>query len=192
MTGWVTISSLVSIPAAGANESREGLVERAVRGDEAAFARIVALHHADMTRVCFVVCGDAAMAEDAVAAAWPIAWRKLGSLREADRLRPWLCSVAANEARQLLRRQRRRSVVEIAVLEAPWKAAMDPASRAADIDLANALARLAPDDRALLALRYVAGLNSTELGRALGMSASGTRARLARLLVRLRTDLGDG
>jgi hypothetical protein len=37
----------------------------------------------------------------------------------------------------------------------------DPSSRAGDLDLANALAKLEPDDRALLALRYVAGLNST-------------------------------
>ena len=58
----------------------------------------------------------------------------------------------------------------------------DPAARSTDIDLINALARLDPDDRALLALRYVAGFDSTELARATGRSASGTRARLARLL----------
>ncbi len=182
---------MVSVPAAGVRSPQEGLVERAVRGDEGAFAEIVRRHHADMTRVCFVVCGDPAVAEEAVAAAWPMAWRKLGSLRDAERLRPWLCSVAANEARQLLRRQRRRTVVEIPVSDTEGGTASDPATRATDIDLANALARLAPDDRTLLALRYVAGLNSTELGQALGMSASGTRARLARLLVRLRTELGD-
>ena len=68
---------------------------------------------------------------------------------------------------------------------------MDPAGRVADLDLSNALARLDPDDRTLLALRYVAGFDSTELGKATGRSASGTRARLARLLDRLRTELGD-
>ena len=60
-----------------------------------------------------------------------------------------------------------------------------------DIDLVRALDNLSPDDRALLALRYVAGLNSFELGRAVGMSASGLRRRLARLLARLRSELGD-
>jgi RNA polymerase sigma factor (sigma-70 family) len=67
----------------------------------------------------------------------------------------------------------------------------NPADRVEDLDLARALDRLDADDRALLALRYVAGLNATELGRGLGMSASGTRRRLARLLKRLRTELGD-
>ena len=81
-------------------------------------------------------------------------------------------------------------VVELAVADAAVSA-NDPAARATDIDLMNALARLDPDDRALLALRYVAGFDSTELARATGRSASGTRARLARLLDRLRTELRD-
>jgi RNA polymerase sigma-70 factor (ECF subfamily) len=168
------------------------LVGQAADGDEAAFTQIVAAHHDDMVRVSFVVCGDADLADEAVAAAWLIAWRKLGDLREPDRLRPWLVSIAANEARQAVRRRRRHGVVELAVADADAAVASgDPAARATDIDLINALARLDPDDRALLALRYVAGFDSTELARATGRSASGTRARLARLLDRLRTELRD-
>ncbi len=90
-----------------------GAVALAAAGDEAAFARIVQAHHDDMTRVCFVICGDLDVADEAVQAAWPIVWRKLGSLRDPSRLRPWLVSIAANEARQLIRRRRRRTVVEL-------------------------------------------------------------------------------
>jgi RNA polymerase sigma factor (sigma-70 family) len=54
--------------------------------------------------------------------------------------------------------------------------------RDSEIDLNNALARLSPEDRALLALRYVAGFDSNELARATGLSPSGMRAELARLL----------
>ena len=170
------------------------LAERAAAGDEAAFTRIVATYHDDMVRVSFVVCGDADLADEAVAAAWLIAWRKLGDLREPDRLRAWLVSIAVNEARGAVRRrgrQRRHDIVELTISDAAPAAAGDPAARATDIDLVNALARLDPADRALLALRYVAGFDSTELARATGRSASGTRARLARLLGRLRTELRD-
>jgi RNA polymerase sigma factor (sigma-70 family) len=172
------------------DESLAGAVALARAGDEAAFARIITAHHDDMTRVCFVICGDLDVANEAVQAAWPIVWRKLGSLRDPGRLRPWLVSIAANEARQLVRRRRRRTVVELAMTDS-MGSAVDPAEQVADLDLANALARLDPDDRALLALRYVAGFDSTELARATGRSASGTRARLARLLDRLRTELRD-
>ena len=168
------------------------LVGQAAAGDEAAFTRIVAAFHDDMVRVSFVVCGDADLADEAVAAAWLIAWRKLGDLREPDRLRAWLVSIAANEARQAVRRrgrQGRQDIVELTIGHTPDADSGDPAARPTDIDLANALTRLDPDDRALLALRYVAGFDSFELARATGRSASGTRARLARLLGRLRTEL---
>jgi RNA polymerase sigma factor (sigma-70 family) len=167
-----------------------GAVAQAVAGDEAAFARIIRTHHGDMTRVCFLICADLDLADEAVQTAWLIAWRKLKGLRDPSRLRPWLVSIAANEARQLLRRRRRSPVIEIDVMDA-LAAGSDPAGRIGDLDLTNALARLDPDDRALLALRYVAGFDSTELARATGRSPSGTRARLARLLDRLRKDLGD-
>ncbi len=173
------------------DDSLAAAVGLASRGDEAAFARIVRAHHDDMTRVCYVICGDLDLADEAVGTAWPIAWRKLGTLKDPDRLRPWLVSVAANEARQILRRQRRRTVVELSVSSADRPALADPAERTSDLDLANALARLDPDDRTLLALRYVAGFDSTELARVTGRSPSGTRARLARLLDRLRTELRD-
>jgi RNA polymerase sigma-70 factor (ECF subfamily) len=172
------------------DDSLAGAVALAAAGDETAFARIIQAHHDDMTRVCFVICGDFDIADEAVQAAWPVVWRKLGSLRDAGRLRPWLVSIAANEARQLIRRRRRRTVVELSMAAAATSG-VDPSGRVGDLDLTTALARLDPDDRALLALRYVAGFDSTELARATGRSPSGTRARLARLLDRLRTELSD-
>ena len=95
------------------------VVVRAAAGDVDALERIVLEHHDDMTRVCVLVCGgDADLAQDAVQSAWPIAWRKLGTLRDAGHLRPWLITVAANEARRLIRQRRRRSIVELDVPDA--------------------------------------------------------------------------
>jgi RNA polymerase sigma factor, sigma-70 family len=165
-------------------------VADAAAGDADALARIVGAHHDDMARICFVICGDPDLAQDAVQAAWPIAWRKLGTLRDPAALRPWLMSVAANEARQMVRRQRRHPVVEIELADVGSRQG-DPASRAAVADLAIALRRLSPEDRALLALRHVAGFDATEIARALGMSPSGVRSRLARLFARLREELED-
>jgi RNA polymerase sigma factor (sigma-70 family) len=176
-----------------ATETSAGLMRLAADGDEVAFAGIVDAHHSDMSSVCFVVTGgDAELTEEAVQAAWPIAWRKLHTIRDPNRLRPWLISIAVNEARQLARRRRRGRVLEISVALDPFARSLgDPDARAADIDLRNALARMSHEDRALVALRYVAGFDSTELASALHMSPSGTRARLARLLGRLRSELGD-
>ena len=165
-------------------------VAEAAAGDADALARIVDAHHDDMARICYVICGDQDMAQDAVQAAWPIAWRKLGSLRDTNRLRPWLMAVAANEARQILRRERRYQVVDIDVANIGSRRG-DPAVHSALTDLAVSLRRLSPEDRTLLALRHVAGFDAAEIGRELGMSPSGVRSRLARLLERLRSDLAD-
>ncbi len=167
----------------------DAIVERAAAGDEEAFAAIVAAHAQDMARVAFGICGESDLAKDAVQAALVVAWRKLGSVRDPSRVRSWLVAVTANEARQLVRRRRPVRLAELAVEpSSPDATAADAIRRA---DLSTALARLSADDRAVIALRYGAGLDSEEIGRALGVSASGIRSRLSRVMDRLRKELGD-
>ena len=57
------------------------------------------------------------------------------------------------------------------------------------LDLRGALIRLEPAERGLLAMRYLAGLSAEEIGTATGLTASGARTRLSRLIARLREDL---
>ena len=165
-------------------------LDLAAAGDEAAFTRIVALHQPAMVRVAYLIAGDLDLADEAVARAWPLAWRNLRSVRDADRLASWLVTIAANEARRLSRDRRRRALREVPVEEAQDVAATERRGPV-DLDLRTALLRLSPDDRTLLALRYVAGFDATEIGRATGRSPSGTRVRLSRLLERMRKELGD-
>lgn len=159
-------------------------------GDEAAFAQLVATFHADMARVAFVACGDRELAEDAVQSAWLVAWRRLRSLRDPERVRPWLLAVTANEARQTLRR-RHGPVVEIDV-EVGGDPRGDPSTGVERLDLHRALAHLSPDDRAVLGLHFGVDLGSDELAAALGTSLSTARKRLSRAIDRLRKELRDG
>jgi RNA polymerase sigma factor (sigma-70 family) len=161
----------------------------AAAGDDIAFGSIVAAHQNEMYSICVVVCRDRLMAEEAVQAAWSIAWKKLGSVRQPERLRPWLISVAVNEAKQLMRKRRRRSEVEVVVDASEKRGGIDPATGVDGMDLRAAMQRLDPDDRALLTMRYVFGFDATELSTALGISPAGTRQRLKRLLDLLRQDL---
>ena len=74
------------------------LVAAAAAGDEAAFERLIAIHHEDLRRICQVVTGDAEATDEAVQAAWAICWQKLRTLRDPARIRPWLASIAINDA----------------------------------------------------------------------------------------------
>lgn len=163
-------------------------VRLAATGDKAAFARLVAQHHAAMARVAYVVCGDAEMTRDAVQAAWVVAWHRLHDVRDPTKVRAWLVAVAANEARQAVRRQRRATILDLSSI-ADRPGPDDPADVVDVVDLARVLRGLKPEDKTLLALRFVAGLDSTEIAAQLGGSASGVRTRLARLIDRLRVDL---
>ena len=164
----------------------------AAAGDELAFRRIIAAYHEDMRRVCLAISGDHAIADEAVQAAWLVAWQKLSKVHGPDQLRPWLVSVAVNEAKRLLRKRRRLAELVVPVDASGEPGGVDPASGVAAVDLRAALSRLDPDDAALLAMRYVAGFDSNELSAATGISPSGTRSRIERLLKRLREDLSDG
>jgi RNA polymerase sigma-70 factor, ECF subfamily len=163
----------------------EATVRSAATGDQVAFARLVAEHHASMARVAFVVCGDAETTEDVVQSAWAIAWRRIGSLRDPSHVRAWLVAIAANEARQAVRRRRRVTIVDLSedVIDVHGDDSADLA------DLQRVLRGLKPEERGLLAMRYAGGLESMEIAAQLGISASGVRSRLARLLERLRVDL---
>jgi RNA polymerase sigma-70 factor, ECF subfamily len=166
----------------------DGTARLAASGDEAAFARLVDRHHASMARVAYAITGDVEAARDATQIAWATAWRRLHSLRDHSQVRAWLVAIAANEARQQLRKRGDRTIVDLSeALDAAPGA--DPADQIGVVDLARALARLKPEDRALLALRFAAGLNATEIAAQLHLSPSGVRSRLARLIERLRTEL---
>lgn len=164
------------------------VVVDAAAGDRAAFTELVSAYHTDMLRLAMVVSCDADVANDAVQAAWQHAWRKLGQLRDPARVRPWLLSIAANEARQALRRRSNLVVIPETMKDDAAADAPDPIDA---IELARALETLRPDDRRLIGLRYVSGFSAPEIGPMIGLSPEGVRSRLKRILDRLRKELGE-
>ena len=171
------------------------LVQAAAMGDEAAFTELVARHHRDLLRVAYVICRDPP-------------WRRTrrrrpgrspGAGSATSRTRPRSAAGSSRSRRTRpagpcgrVGRASTRSRSRDIELEGVPDLRSDPlADGIANADLRRVLASLDPTDRALIALRYVAELSSDEIGRALGMSSSGARGRLSRLLVRLRGDLRD-
>ncbi len=164
------------------------VVVDAAAGDRAAFTELVSAYHADMLRLAMVVSCDADLANDAVQAAWQHAWRKLRQLRDPARVRPWLLSIAANEVRQALRHRAHFVVMPEQMSEDRSESVADPIDA---VELGRALATLKPDERRLIALRYVSGFSSPEIAPMLGLSPEGVRSRLKRILNRLRKELSD-
>lgn len=154
--------------------------------DQVAFTRLVDALDGDLLRLAYVITGSRQAAEDAAQAAWERLWHKPPHLREPTKLRSWLLSVCANEARHAGRRQRRGLILE-AKAAADAVPVPDLATELADLQMA--LGRLTMAERELLALRFALGLASAEIAEHLGLSPEGARTRLHRVLQRLRQEL---
>lgn len=153
---------------------------------EAAFTALVTDHHRDLVRLAYAMVGDPDVANDVAQSAWTAAWRNRSRLREPEKVRGWLLTIAANEARRWLRRRRLLQLIPLVDDRRSTFAAGQPEDQ---IDLVEALQRLPPRDREMLARRYALGETSREIGELVGMSDSGVRVRIGRLLDSLRKEL---
>lgn len=153
--------------------------------DAASFIRLVEDHNSDMQRVAYLICGNVEQARDAAQAAWENAWRRLPDSDPGGQ-RAWLITVAANAAKRELRRNRLRSILERRLIE-PQAAAPGGGEEAMDLRLAYR--KLGKRDQRILSLRYALDLTSAEIAPIVGLSPSGVRVRLVRVLERLRKEL---
>lgn len=159
--------------------------EAARAAQVAAFTETVERHHDDLARVAFVVSGDVELAAEAAQSSWTEAWKGFPTFQGSDRLRAWLMGIAAKEAKWLSEagsRARAEATRGDAGIVPATAAASSAAYRSEELDLANIFAALDGHDRQIVALRYVAGLGSDDIGRELGMPANAAQARIARVL----------
>jgi RNA polymerase sigma-70 factor (ECF subfamily) len=156
------------------------LVEQARGGDRDAFEAIVRSRIDAVYRLNLAILGDEADASDATQETFVAAWRRIASLRDADKFEAWLQRIAVNAARMTLRGRRRRRVREIpsadVVAGAGRAAAESPPS---DADrLGAAMASLGADQRTLLALHHLEGRGLDEIAAALGVPVGTAKSRL--------------
>lgn len=106
----------------------------------------------------------------------------------------WLFAIATRKLADRGRRQgrARRLVGRLRGAESVHEDALETVIRGEDAAMVRRLlGGLSERDRELVLLRYSAGLNSAEIGEALGMSSGAARVRLMRVLQRLAAELGD-
>ena len=85
-----------------------GLVMESLKGDREAFRLIVERHKNLIASLTYCATGNVAQSEDLAQETFLTAWRRLPTLREPAKLRPWLCGIA----RFLINKEYRRLVRE--------------------------------------------------------------------------------
>ena len=179
----------------GRPRDEESLVERARRGDVAAYEELVQRHQGIAFRTAYLVAGNAADAEEAAQDGFVKAHRALGRFRRGAPFRPWLLQIVANEARNRRRSAGRRAALELRLAaEGPsGGAAPSPEASAVDAErrreLLAAMERLSEEARLVLACRFFLDLSEDETAATLGIRRGTVKSRQSRALVRLREEL---
>lgn len=176
-------------------------VARAQAGDLIAFNAIVERHQALAYNVALRMLRDPGTAEDAAQEAFFSAYRNIGRYRGGS-LRAWLLAIVANRARDVLRSPAHRRASSLEQYTeggdpgGPWP---DPgpqpdesAERAETVGLVrDAVARLPDDQRLVVTLVDLQGLDYEEASRATGANIGTVKSRLFRARQRLSELLRD-
>ena len=140
-------------------------------------------HWERVWRAAYAVAGDRELASDAAQDAFIRAGAALHRFDRRRPLEPWLVRIAVNRAIDLVRARRREAgedaLPETYAFDAPL----------ADESLHEALRRLGPERRAVIALHYWLDYTTPEIAEVLGVPVGTVNSRLARALRDLRLDL---
>jgi RNA polymerase sigma-70 factor, ECF subfamily len=159
-----------------------GLVERARNGDVDAFENLVAARVDAMLRTATAIIGDPEEAREATQESLLSIWRELPTLRRNDRFDAWAGRILVNRCRLALKRRGRRVSREGPLEESGGSLSLVAPGSDEAFDrrepLERAFERLEADDRALLVLHHLEGLQVAEIAARLEIPAGTAKSRL--------------
>lgn len=165
--------------------------EDAIPDRAAAFSLLDPGRLASAYRLATLILRDPSEGEDAVQEAVTSAWARWTTLRDPARFEPWFDRILVNTCRDRLRRLRHRPVVEIDM--ASDRAGPDSFATVADRDaIGQAFARLSPDQRIAVVLRFYRDLPVEEIATRLGVPSGTVKSRLHAALAQMRGALDAG
>jgi RNA polymerase sigma factor (sigma-70 family) len=175
-------------------ETDAELIAACRRGETAALGVIVERYQRAVCAVAYSAVRDRVLAEDIAQDTFVMAWSKLGSLRDSERLPAWLCGIARNLARTQRRRGRREEpaidIERVAtgdhIVGATPHEQLD--ERQTEAVLADALERVPEKYREPLVLFYCEEKSAQEVARLLGMTDQAVHQRLTRGRQHLASD----
>ena len=164
------------------------LVRAAQGGSEEALEALFRRHWQGAHRAAFLIVRDSQAAEDIAQEAFLAAIRALGRFDRRRPFRPWLHRIVVNRAIDHTRARALRNEVGEGTQE---PVAAEPAA-GLDEDLVAALARLGPEQRGAIVLRFLLDYTPGEIARMLELPRGTVNSRIRRGLDALAATLGEG
>jgi RNA polymerase sigma-70 factor (ECF subfamily) len=160
----------------GAGRDERAWVRGAQAGSASDLEALFKLHWPRAFRAAYLVCHDAAAAEDIAQESFLAAVRALDRFDRRRPFGPWLHRIVVNRAIDWGRARAARSEVELHETAAPADTAPVGNSRT----LASALASLSPEHRAVIVLRYLLEYTPGEIAELLELPRGTVNSRLRR------------
>ncbi|MFZ5815116.1 MAG: sigma-70 family RNA polymerase sigma factor [Bacillota bacterium] len=161
-------------------------VLEAIGGSADAYGRLAERYGRVILGLAYSYVGDLPTAQDIAQETFLKGWLSLGSLHRPERFGSWLRQIAANLARDHLRR--RQALVPLA--EWDGQGGEEPVERGLlRAEILRCLERLPEGPRTALVLHYLMGLTPAEAAQRLEISRSAFDARLSRGREGLRREL---
>jgi len=168
-------------------ESDAQLVDASLKGDRQAFGRIVERYQTLICSLAYNATGSLIQSEDLAQETFIAAWKRLGELREPNKLRAWLCGIARNLANNSIRRGRRDATRDAEPVEHAAGAAShdrgpveEAISREEEAILWRSLERIHELYREPLILFYRENQSVERVAEALEISEDTVKQRLSR------------
>jgi RNA polymerase sigma factor (sigma-70 family) len=163
------------------------LVAESLTGNREVFARIVARYQTLICSLAYSGTGDLSQSEDLAQETFVVAWKQLGSLREPQKLRSWLCGIARQLICDALRKQGRdpghaaESLEEISQTHSPDPSPTEQAISHEELAILwRALERIPEIYREPLVLFYREQQSIEAVARNLDLSQDAVKQRLSR------------
>ncbi len=177
------------------NNSERGLVQRAQRGDEQAFATLFQLHKKRVYSVCLQMTKDVADAEDLTQEAFLQVFRSVNSFRGDSAFSTWLHRVAVNTVLMKLRRRKSPPLLSLDEPVSPESPSLRRDVGKADPRLSGTVDRLAlrramdelPEGcRQIFDLHEVEGYQHHEIAQMLECSVGNSKSQLHKAKMKMR------
>ncbi len=163
-------------------------VRRARAGDDEAFTRLVETYQTPIYNLCYRMLGNADEAEESAQEAFMRAYTQFASYDPARSFKTWLFSIASHYCIDRLRKRRLiwLSIEDENLPPHPALQEQTPGPEETNIRreqteaIQHVLAKLAPDDRAVIVMRYWHDMSYEEIADATRATVSSVKSRLHR------------
>jgi RNA polymerase sigma-70 factor (ECF subfamily) len=175
-----------------AKASERALVNAAQDGSTSAMEELFRRHWSNTHRAAYLIVRDAAAAEDIAQEAFLSALSALGRFDRRRPFAPWLHRIVVNRAIDWSRARSLRGEVATngALLDSVGAAPAEDEHLGAASEIADALAALSAEHRAVVVLRYLLDYTPGEIAHLLDLPRGTINSRLRRALDRLSELLG--